>query len=95
MMKCDNYRKYWYGEISEEEFVGHRQICPECQEAFDLEPLSHWPFETSEGDTCAFRARELAWELGVDPTVRFLPCLGSFVGSDILAGVLATKMHES
>ena len=28
-------------------------------------------------------------------TVRFLPCLGSFVGSDILAGVLATKLHES
>lgn len=27
--------------------------------------------------------------------VRFLPCLGGFVGSDILAGVLATRMHES
>jgi uncharacterized 2Fe-2S/4Fe-4S cluster protein (DUF4445 family) len=30
-----------------------------------------------------------------NPTVRFLPGLGSFVGSDILAGVLATKLHES
>jgi uncharacterized 2Fe-2S/4Fe-4S cluster protein (DUF4445 family) len=27
--------------------------------------------------------------------VRFLPCLGGFVGSDVLAGVLATRMHES
>jgi len=27
--------------------------------------------------------------------VRFLPCLGGFVGSDILAGVLATRLHES
>jgi uncharacterized 2Fe-2S/4Fe-4S cluster protein (DUF4445 family) len=27
--------------------------------------------------------------------VRFLPCLGSFVGSDLLAGILATKLHES
>ncbi len=27
--------------------------------------------------------------------VRFLPCLGGFVGSDILAGILATRMHES
>ena len=27
--------------------------------------------------------------------MRFLPCLGSFVGSDILAGLLATKLHES
>ena len=30
-----------------------------------------------------------------NPTVRFLPCLGGFVGSDILAGILATKLHES
>ncbi len=27
--------------------------------------------------------------------VRFLPCLGGFVGSDILAGILATELHES
>ena len=30
-----------------------------------------------------------------NPPVRFLPCLGGFVGSDILAGILATRMHES
>ena len=29
-----------------------------------------------------------------NPAVRFLPCLGSFVGSDILAGLLATSLHE-
>jgi uncharacterized 2Fe-2S/4Fe-4S cluster protein (DUF4445 family) len=27
--------------------------------------------------------------------VHFLPCLGGFVGSDILAGILATGLHES
>jgi uncharacterized 2Fe-2S/4Fe-4S cluster protein (DUF4445 family) len=27
--------------------------------------------------------------------VHFLPCLGGFVGSDILAGVLSTHLHES
>jgi uncharacterized 2Fe-2S/4Fe-4S cluster protein (DUF4445 family) len=27
--------------------------------------------------------------------VQFLPCLGGFVGSDILAGLLATGLHES
>lgn len=34
--------------------------------------------------------------LAVSPhaTVRFLPSQGSFVGSDLLAGVLATRMHE-
>ena len=28
-------------------------------------------------------------------TVDFLPCLGGFVGSDILAGIFATGLHES
>jgi len=40
-------------------------------------------------------ARALGWDVPGDPPVRFLPCLGGFVGSDILAGILATKMHES
>jgi uncharacterized 2Fe-2S/4Fe-4S cluster protein (DUF4445 family) len=35
----------------------------------------------------------LGWKLAGQ--VRFLPCLGGFVGSDILAGVLATELHES
>jgi uncharacterized 2Fe-2S/4Fe-4S cluster protein (DUF4445 family) len=70
--------------------VMHHLFC-----GIDLEPLSHWPFETSEGGPRTFEARELAWELDANPTVRFLPCLGSFVGGDILAGILATKMHES
>jgi len=38
---------------------------------------------------------ELGWKLPGNPPVRFLPCLGGFVGSDILAGLLATEMHES
>jgi len=33
--------------------------------------------------------------LSGDSAVRFLPCLGGFVGSDILAGILATRLHES
>ena len=70
--------------------VMHHLFC-----GIDLEPLSRWPFETAEGGPRTFDARELDWNLGSNPTVRFLPTLGSFVGSDILAGVLATKMHES
>jgi uncharacterized 2Fe-2S/4Fe-4S cluster protein (DUF4445 family) len=27
--------------------------------------------------------------------VRFLPCIGGFVGSDVLAGVLATRLHTN
>ena len=62
---------------------------------FDLEPLSRWPFETEADGAHEFPASELGWKLRGDPSVRLLPCLGGFVGSDILAGVLATEMHES
>jgi uncharacterized 2Fe-2S/4Fe-4S cluster protein (DUF4445 family) len=61
----------------------------------DLEPMSHYPFEPSEDGLQMFRAADLGWKLGPNTVVRFLPCLGSFVGSDITAGVLATGIHES
>ena len=59
------------------------------------EPMSHYPFEPKESGLRIFPAHELGWDVPSGTTVRFLPCLGSFVGSDILAGVLATKLHES
>ena len=58
--------------------VMHHLFC-----GFDLEPLSHVPFETPWGAAC-----------DVD-RYRFLPCIGGFVGSDILAGLLAVGMLES
>ena len=61
----------------------------------DLEPMSHFPFEPVQDDMQVFRASELGWDFNADAIVRFLPCLGSFVGSDITAGVIATGMHES
>lgn len=33
--------------------------------------------------------------MSLDTPLRFLPCLGGFVGSDALVGILATGMHES
>ena len=41
------------------------------------------------------RAHDLGWKLEGNPTVHFLPCLGGFVGSDVLAGILATGLYES
>ncbi|MFI5366655.1 MAG: ASKHA domain-containing protein [Candidatus Binatia bacterium] len=70
--------------------VMHHLFC-----GIDVTPLSRAPFETAEGGPRCFRARELVWKLAGDPTVRFLPCLGGFVGSDILCGILATKMQQS
>ena len=70
--------------------VMHHLFC-----GVDVEPLAHVPFEPVRDGQIDFRAGELGWTVPGDPLVRFLPCLGGFVGSDILAGVLATRMHES
>jgi uncharacterized 2Fe-2S/4Fe-4S cluster protein (DUF4445 family) len=58
------------------------------------EPLAHYPFEPAEGGLKTFRSGALGWKLAGDPLVRFLPCLGGFVGSDVLAGILAAKLTE-
>ena len=60
----------------------------------DITPLSHSPFEPATDGLQTFPARDLGWDCG-DAMVHFLPCLGGFVGSDILAGILATNLHES
>ena len=70
--------------------VMHHVFC-----GIDLEPLSHFPFEPARDGLEVFSASQLGWKIEGDPRVTFLPCLGSFVGSDILAGILATKIHES
>ena len=70
--------------------VMHHLFC-----GISLEPLSQYPFEPVSPGLQVFAAAELGWSLLGNPAVCFLPCLGSFVGSDILAGLLATKLHES
>jgi uncharacterized 2Fe-2S/4Fe-4S cluster protein (DUF4445 family) len=60
----------------------------------DVEPLSHFPFIPKRDGLEAFTAEELGWEIPAGVPVRFLPCLGGFVGSDLLAGILATRMAE-
>ncbi len=70
--------------------VMHHLFC-----GLSLEPLSHYPFEAESPGLQLFEAAELGWKPAGNPQVRFLPCLGSFVGSDILAGLLATGLHES
>jgi uncharacterized 2Fe-2S/4Fe-4S cluster protein (DUF4445 family) len=70
--------------------VMHHLFC-----GISVEPLSHYPFEPVSPGLQAFEAAQLGWELPGNPCVRFLPCLGSFVGSDILAGLLATRLHEN
>jgi len=70
--------------------VMHHLFC-----GIDPEPLSHYPFDPACDGLQSFQAQELGWEIPGDPLVQFLPCLGGFVGSDILAGILAAGLLGS
>jgi uncharacterized 2Fe-2S/4Fe-4S cluster protein (DUF4445 family) len=61
----------------------------------DASPLARAPFETPYLDSRAYRKSDLAWDLTGDPEIRFLPCIGGFVGSDVLAGIVATGLGKS
>jgi uncharacterized 2Fe-2S/4Fe-4S cluster protein (DUF4445 family) len=69
--------------------VMHHLFC-----GLDVEPLSHVPFQSGTGHGVTFLGGAFDW-LPEGARLRFLPCLGGFVGSDILAGILATGLHES
>lgn len=72
----------------------------------DLTPLSMHPFTADSPGLLVWDAKELAWNVGFGGDgrgggvasgmqVSFLPVLGGFVGSDVLAGILATRMQEA
>lgn len=82
------------GELRDIVIVGntvmHHLFC-----GIDLAVLAHTPFVPVDDGLKVFASAELGWKLASSPRVHFLPCLGGFVGSDILAGILATKLHET
>lgn len=61
----------------------------------EVESLATHPFEPITTEAQVFRPDQLGWHLPGDVRVWFLPCLGGFVGSDVLAGVLATRLDEA
>jgi uncharacterized 2Fe-2S/4Fe-4S cluster protein (DUF4445 family) len=81
-------------EVRRVELVGntvmHHLFC-----AIDVAPLSHAPFEPVDDDLQRLTAAGLAWTLPGNPAIEFLPCLGGFVGSDILAGAIALDLFDA
>jgi uncharacterized 2Fe-2S/4Fe-4S cluster protein (DUF4445 family) len=69
--------------------VMHHLFC-----GIDLEPLSRYPFDPVRDDLEMVSASELDWPVPPALSAEFLPCLGGFVGSDVLAGILATGIHR-
>ena len=64
--------------------VMHHLFC-----GLDVEPLSRAPFNSSHLGAQCFQPQELDWPLPQGCGIRFERCIGGFVGSDILAGILA------
>jgi uncharacterized 2Fe-2S/4Fe-4S cluster protein (DUF4445 family) len=65
---------------------------------FDVSDLAYHPFEVKHSTLQIFSPRELDWLAnGSSPDFRifFLPPIASFVGSDILCGIVSTNMHRS
>jgi uncharacterized 2Fe-2S/4Fe-4S cluster protein (DUF4445 family) len=58
----------------------------------NVEPLSHVPFQSPQPGAVHFEPRDLGWALPADSRIRFERCLGGFVGSDMLAGIIAIGM---
>ncbi|MFY9152882.1 MAG: ASKHA domain-containing protein [Prolixibacteraceae bacterium] len=59
----------------------------------DVSPLSMYPFRIENRSMKFFSPEELGWKFQVKESIRFYPSIGSFVGSDILAGIAATEIH--
>ena len=69
--------------------VMHHLFC-----GIDVTPLSTHPFEPEHPGRVRLSPRQLGWNFGKEAMVEFLPCIGGLVGPDILAGIVATGLHE-
>ena len=81
-------------EIAEVQLVGNT-VMHHLFAGLDLQPLAGAPFASPHLGAKVFRPHELDWRLPEDCAVRFERCLGGFVGSDILAGIIAVGMPRS
>ena len=80
-------------EISKVNLVGNT-VMHHIFAGLNVQPLSFYPFKSPDLATQHFTTKELDWNLSGNTDIRFYPSIGSFIGSDILAGIAATKMAE-
>jgi uncharacterized 2Fe-2S/4Fe-4S cluster protein (DUF4445 family) len=75
-------------EIQEVVLVGNT-VMHHLFAGLDVQPLSHVPFASPNLGEQQFSAESLQWKINHTARIRLLPCIGGFVGSDILAGIIA------
>lgn len=81
------------GEIARATLVGNT-VMHHMFLGYDVAPLAGYPFEPKHPEGARLTGSELGWpERAAGASAYFLPALGGFVGSDILAVILATRIH--
>lgn len=80
-------------EISKVVLVGNT-VMYHIFSGLNVQSLSFYPFESSDLGIQQFSSKQLNWKLLHEAKISFYPSVGSFVGSDILAGIAATNMAE-
>jgi uncharacterized 2Fe-2S/4Fe-4S cluster protein (DUF4445 family) len=78
-------------EISKVSIVGNT-VMHHIFSGINVDTLSFYPFESPDLGIQKFTSGELYWQFLSGTKIQFYPSIGSFVGSDILAGIAATKM---
>lgn len=61
----------------------------------DPEPISMAPFIPTIGEAVMLRAGDVGLRLHPQARLSLLPCLGAYVGADIVAGILATDLARN
>ena len=80
-------------EVSKVTMVGNT-VMHHVFSGLAVNSLSFYPFHSPNLGTQKFTPAEINWELPENTEIRFFSSIGSFVGSDILAGIAATKIAE-
>ena len=81
-------------EVSKVAIVGNTVI-HHIFSGIPVNSLSFYPFHSPNPGAQTFTPTQLQWQLPETSNIKFYPSIGSFVGSDILAGIAATKMAEN
>ena len=80
-------------EVSKVAIVGNT-VMHHIFSGLPVNSLSFYPFHSTNLGVQTFFSEQLRWDLPGTAKIEFYPSIGSFVGSDILAGIAATKMTE-
>lgn len=80
-------------EVSKINLVGNT-VMHHIFSGLKVNSLSFYPFESPDLGTQKLSIEQLIWNLPTNTKIRFFPSIGSFVGSDILAGIAATKIAD-